>query len=67
MGIENISEWQRRFFEAPKVYVVFDSDGEVTNLYESREAAEFELAKHRRFRVLPMRIHSLELARERWA
>jgi hypothetical protein len=66
---KEIMDWQKRFREASKVYVVY-VHGEISNLYESREAAELEVAWHRRHTVRASigeeSIHTLQLARERW-
>ncbi len=74
----NLSEWQREFFAGPKVWVTFyreDGGDEISNLYESEDAAkeqvEFDKRQGRKGRrvaiVRPMHVHTLKLSRDRWA
>ena len=68
----DIANWQRRFFAGPKVWWVVDPDGNPTNLYESEEAANIELAWRRErgergYRVGFQNVHSDALSRERWS
>lgn len=71
MKNEDVMDWQRRFAEGPKVWVVW-VDGEPGNLYESPGAANFEVEwrnRHQpkvRVAAYPQPIHSLALSRERW-
>lgn len=80
--MKNIFEWQRRFRAGPSVWAVFylntQEDGgsdELVDLYESEEAARIHLdwahrtegRRARRFTVRKMNIHTMDLARERWA
>lgn len=70
--VNDILRWQREFNSAPKVYVTMNADGDISNLYESREAAQLEVNWRRnrgrllRVRVEAMPIHTLKLSRERW-
>jgi hypothetical protein len=68
----DILDWQRRFRAGPAVWVVLDPDGEPCEFYESREAAEchlrWEQARgHKRYGIQRFQVHTLDLARERWA
>lgn len=65
--VSDIADWQRRFRSAPAVWLVIDSDGIVTNAYDSAEGARLETTATRgRLRVQKMNIHDLRLATERW-
>lgn len=68
---ESIMDWQRRLFSGPKIWMVQDPDGVVGNVYDSKEAAELEIAwrkkrRHRGYRAVSQSIHTVELSRERW-
>lgn len=69
-----IASWQQRFRAGTQVWqVVVGGDSEPTgNLYDSKEAAECEVswrsARGQRAQVQSLgNLHTLELARERWA
>lgn len=64
-GIKKILEWQNRFRQQPEVWAsIFE--GEVSNLYDSKEAAQFEVDFCKSGSVCKFNVHSLELSRERW-
>lgn len=65
--IDEIKQWQEDFRSAPRVWVVEDSEGNLSGLYESREAAQLEIAAYPRHRMRAESIHSLDLSRRRWA
>lgn len=74
----NIADWQRRFRAAPAVWVTFfyereTGTEEISNVYESAEAAAIEVewhkARHPHRRppiVRQIHVHSFALADERW-
>ena len=70
----NISEWQKEFFSGPRVWATwYTEDGiqELSNLYESEEAAQLEVEfckrTSRRYPSISyVNIHSLKLSEERW-
>jgi hypothetical protein len=78
MSARSLYEWQRQFAEAPEIWAVvykpFGEPSEDGNLYESREAAEYEMEFHRkqgeraasRYSIERRKVHTLELSRERW-
>lgn len=67
-----IADWQRRFAEQPRVWYVVVAGEATDNFYDTREGAEEEVAFYKRRRMPPGRVvsrpvHSIQLARERWA
>ena len=64
----DIRQWQERFRQAPTVWVVYDADGCITNLYDSEAAAQFEIDACPKEKDGPeqVHIHDVALARERW-
>lgn len=77
MTNQELYQWQQDFRAAPCVFCTFDGDGMLVAIYESREAAEIEVAAcppqrtihgtiHRPT-IRAINVHSLELARRRWA
>ena len=71
----NISEWQQEFRRGPRVWATwYTEDGiqELSNLYESEEAAQFEVEFRKRTKqrvpaICYINIHSLKLSEERWS
>lgn len=64
-------KWQEEFYNGPKVWIVIHPDGSVTNYYESKEAAELEVAWHkaqgrRGWSIATCLVHTFKLAKERW-
>ena len=65
--------WQQEL-HANCLWGTMDNEGHITNYYESKEAAELEMAwrrKHmlkweKRMRIVPIHVHTLKLAQERW-
>jgi len=75
MKPSDIITWQYRLAAKQKVYAVCICDGDIDttgNLYDSREAAQFEVDfcrahGEKRARVCCLgNLHSAELSRERW-
>jgi len=75
MNYKEFKDWEQRHQALPSVWatVVFAGEGEdecegISAYYESKEAAEFEVAwrKRKRIRVTEVKIYSLEMSRERW-
>jgi hypothetical protein len=71
--MKDITAWQKDFRAAPSVFVVQDPEGFTTNVYESREAAEEEIAFYRRtmsnargYHIVQEHVHSVALAERRW-
>ena len=71
----NVADWQKRFHSGKFIwstwYRVDDMD-ELSNLYETQEAAELEVewAKHNSKHPPILRqfhVHSFELSKERWS
>lgn len=71
--MKNISDWQKRFRSGNLIWVVIDSDGYITGIYETKEAALCEIKwrnrckKNKGYTIQSDYIHTLELAQERWA
>ena len=69
MTITDIRHWQAEYRAAPCVYAVLE-EGELADLYETREGAELHVAfikrNRGRARVVKLNIHSDKLARQRW-
>ena len=69
--MKSMIDWQRRFRAGPAVWAVLE-EGFVLALYESEEAAKHHLEWGNRHSQYPyyvrkMNIHTLDLAKERWA
>ena len=70
--MRDIGQWQRDLRAAPKVWTTEDRDGNLCNIYESKEAAQLEAewSKNRaRFLHVFVRehnVHTLDLAQRRW-
>lgn len=65
--MKDIAAWQREFYATPAVWAVFDRDGCLSNLYESKEAAQLEVNRNPPCsRIVKYHVHSLDLARRRW-
>ncbi len=67
----DISAWQKELAAGPSVWVVYNEDGLVCDLYESAEAADVCIAWHDRhgfagYTKDECNIHTLKLAKERW-
>ena len=70
----SVSDWQRRFYGGPSVWVVFYRERsesgllyeEFGRLYASREGALLETSRNKRAFVREVHIHTDELAQERW-
>ena len=70
--MRDIAGWQRRYLAGPVVWAVLDPEGDLTELYESKEAAALQVEWERRrglhrYRAAKFHVHTLDLARERWA
>lgn len=63
-----IAEWQRRLRHSRIVWVIVNRDGDITNLYESEAAANFERqARPKDSRgPYPMYVDDESLAADRW-
>ena len=70
--VMDTGDWQRRLKARPKVWVVRDFEGNVSALYDSKQAAQLEMdyrAKRRQrgFTMEEIPLHNFELSKERWS
>lgn len=67
--MRDLYAWQQEFrTKTIVVWGTFDSEWNLSNLYESKEAAQMEVdfCKGARLRISRINVHTDKLARERW-